>query len=107
LDRDGRLTLQLDKEFPDIFFGLSEEVMQQGAELRTNDGANWKPDRVLRHGLGAGEGISFFFLRQVDGQPMLTPKTKRVEFRVAGRMKNTLKARFKLNEMTIDEQPDY
>ena len=92
---------------PDIFSGLSEEELLQAAELRIDRGRRLKPGKVQRHGLGAGEGISFFFPRQVDGQPTLPPGTKQVEFRFEGRMGSKLKARFKLNEMTINDQPDY
>lgn len=103
----GHPTAQLPSETPDIFSGLSEEELLQAAELRIDRGRRLKPGKVQRHGLGAGEGISFFFPRAVDGQPTLPPDTKWVEFRVEGRMKNTLKARFKLKEMNFEGHSDY
>ena len=85
----------------DILASLTEEELLNAAELRTNRKLRLKPDKVLRHGKGAGEGVSFFFPRQTNGQPPLSPKTKWVEFRFKGKLGNQLKARFKLNEMQL------
>ena len=91
----------------DILGSLNEDELLKASELRTNRKLRLKPDKVLRHGRGAGEGISFFFPRQTNGQPLLSPKTKWVEFRFKGKLGNQLKARFKLKEMQLAGQPDY
>ena len=92
---------------PDIFAGLSEEELSDRAELRTNRKQRLKPDRVLRHGLGTSEGVSFFFPRQHDGQAVLSEGAKWVEFSFRSKKGDKLKARFKLAGMQLDAQPDY
>jgi len=107
LDENGNPTINIETEKNDILAGWSEEELLKAAELRTNRKLRFKPDKVLRHGKGAGEGVSFFFPRQTNGQPLLSSKTKWVEFRFKGKLGNQLKARFKLKEMQLAGQPDY
>ncbi len=92
---------------PDIFAGLSEEELSDRAELRTSRKLRLSPERVLRHGLGTSEGVSFFFPRQYDGQAVLPEGTKWVEFTFRSEKGDKLKARFKLADMQLDAQPDY
>lgn len=106
-DQSGRPMRDEPPRVPDIFAGLSEEELSDRAELRTNRKQRLKPDRVLRHGLGASEGISFFFPRQYDGQAVLPEGTKWVEFSFRSKKGDKLKARFKLAGMQLDAQPDY
>lgn len=100
-------TTETETKIGDILGSLTEEELLKASELRTNRKLRLKPDKVLRHGKGAGEGVSFFFPRQTNGQPLLSPKTKWLEFRFKGKLGNQLKARFKLNEMQLAGQPDY
>ena len=106
-DENGYPTINIETEKNDILASLTEEELLNAAELRTNRKLRLKPDKFLRHGKGAGEGVSFFFPRQTNGQPLLSPKTKWVEFRFKGKLGNQLKARFKLNEMQLAGQPAY
>ena len=106
-DQMGRPMRDEPPHVPDIFAGLSEEELSDRAELRTNRKQRLKPDRVLRHGLGTGEGVSFFFPRQRDGQAVLPEGTKWVELFFRSEKGDRLKARFKLANMQLDAQPDY
>jgi len=92
---------------PDLFAGMSPEELKARAELRTSGKLRLKPDRALRHGLGAGEGISFFFPRQAEGKPALPPGTEWAEFVFEGVTGTELKVKFKLKEMQVNGQPDY
>jgi hypothetical protein len=90
---------------PDVFAGLNPDELRARAELRTAKKLRLKPDRAVRHGLGAGEGVSFFFPRRQDGQETLPPGTDWAEFVFAGG--GELKVKFKLKEMQAHGQPDY
>lgn len=92
---------------PDLFAGLKPEELQARAELRTAGKLRLKPDRTLRHGLGAGEGISFFFPRRQNGQETLPAGTDWAEFVFTGVRGVELKAKFKLKEMQVAGRPDY
>jgi hypothetical protein len=89
----------------DLFAGLNPDELRARAELRTAKKLRLKPDRAVRHGLGAGEGVSFFFPRRQDGQETLPPGTDWAEFVFAG--SGELKVKFKLKEMQAHGQPDY
>lgn len=91
----------------DTFAGLDEEELLERTELRTSRKLRLKPDRVLRHGLGTSEGVSFFFPRRLNGQPTLTSDTEWVEFSFRSEKGDKLKARFKLTDMQTDGQRDY
>ncbi len=90
---------------PDLFAGLNSDELRARAELRTAKKLRLKPDRVVRHGLGASEGISFFFPRVQDGQEALPAGTEWAEFVFAGG--GELKVKFKLKEMQVNGKPDY
>ena len=90
---------------PDLFAGLKPDELRARAELRTAKKLRLKPDRALRHGLGASEGISFFFPRRQDGQETLPAGTDWAEFVFASG--GELKVKFKLKEMQVNGKPDY
>ncbi len=106
-DQSGRPMRDEPPRVPDIFAGLSEEKLSDRAELRTSRKLRLRPERVLRHGLGASEGVSFFFPRQYDGQAVLPEGAKWAEFSFRSEKGDKLKARFKLAGMRLDAQPDY
>ncbi len=106
-DQSGRPMRDDPPRVPDIFAGLSEEELSDRAELRTNRKQRLKPDRVLRHGLGTSEGVSFFFPRQYDGQAVLPEGTKWVEFSFRSEKGDKLKTRFKLADMQTNSDADY
>lgn len=107
MDQDGRLRRDTPPQVSDIFAGLSAEQLQAAAELRTSEKLRVKPDRVVRHGLGASEGISFYFPRQADGKEMLPPGTEWAEFVFSSAENPDLKAKFKLDKMQVDGRADY
>ncbi|MFQ5927299.1 MAG: hypothetical protein ACE5MH_07685 [Terriglobia bacterium] len=107
VDEMGRPRHDSPPQVADIFAGLSEEELRERAELRSNRGLRLKPDRVLRHGIGAGEGISFFFPRQHQGRPSLPAGTAWAELRFKSKKGDTLKARFQLSALQVNGQPDY
>ncbi|MBI2955934.1 MAG: hypothetical protein HYY26_01345 [Acidobacteria bacterium] len=91
----------------DLFAGLSDDELRARAQLHTAKKIALPPARVLRHGVGAGEGISFFFPRSSQSAAALAPDTAWAEFAFTGRRGDKLKARFKLREMQINGRPDY
>jgi len=103
VDEAGRPLPDEPAKLADIFAGLSEEELRDRAELRTSGKLRLKPDRVLRHGVGTSEGVSFFFPRRHNGQPTLTSETKWAEFSFRSKKDDNLKARFQLANM----HPDY
>jgi hypothetical protein len=90
---------------PDLFAGLNPDELRARAELRTAKKLRLKPDRAVRHGLGAGEGVSFFFPHRQDGQETLPAGTDWAEFVFAGG--GELKVKFKLKEMQVNGKADY
>ena len=106
-DEEGRPYRDRPPQVSDLFAGFSPEQLGERAELRTSNKTRWKPERVLRHGIGLGEGISFYFPRQQAGEPALPPGTKWVEFVFRGPMGNELKVKFELRKMQVNSQPDY
>ena len=106
-DEAGRPVRDEPPQVADVFVGLSDEELRDRAQLRIGNNANVKPERALRHGVGTSEGISFFFPRQRNGRPTLTPNTQWVEFSFQGKKGDRLKVRFKLAEMQIAGRPDY
>lgn len=107
LDQTNRPIQEQPAVVADLFAGLSEEELRARAELVTARKLRLKPDRVLRHGMGTSEGISFFFPRQWSGAATLPAGTGWAEFVFAGVKGDKLKVRFKLNEMRVRGQPDY
>ena len=91
----------------DLFAGLSEEELRARAELRLAGGGQLKAERAQRHGLGASEGISFFFPRTAGGRPVVSAKTSWAEFQFRSPDRITLKARFKTGEMKAGGRPDF
>lgn len=89
---------------PDLFAGLNPDELRARAELRTAKKLRLKPARVVRHGVGASEGISFFFPRLQDGQETLPAGTEWAEFVFASG--GELKVKFKLKEMQVNGQAD-
>lgn len=106
-DQSGRPMRDEPPRVPDLFAGLSEEEVRDRTELRTSRKLRLRPERVLRHGLGTSEGVSFFFPRRYNGQPVLPKNTKWVEFSFRSEKGDKLKARFNLADMQLDAQPDY
>ena len=91
----------------DIFAGLGEEELKARATLTTARKLQLKPARAVRHGVGTGEGISFFFPREINGAATLPAGTAWAEFVFQGPKGDKLKARFKMKEMTYQEKQDY
>lgn len=106
-DESGRPVRDLPPTAADIFAGLSEEELRERAQLRPAGGPGLKPDRALRHGLGASEGVSLYFPRQQNGRPTLPAGTKRAEFIFEGPRGDKLKVKFNLTEMRVGGRPDY
>ncbi len=106
VDEAGRPVTQEAVTIGDIFQGLSEEELRGRAELRTEGGGRVLPERVQRHGLGTGEGITFFFPRAANGQATVPPAAAWAEFVFTSPKKETLKARFRLKEMVMAGRPD-
>ncbi|MGH9787260.1 MAG: hypothetical protein ACRD4U_00980 [Candidatus Acidiferrales bacterium] len=106
-DPERPLERQPPPKIPDLFAGLGEEELKARATLVTARKLQVKPARAVRHGLGTGEGISFFFPREVNGASTLPPGTAWAEFVFEGRKGDKLKARFKMKEMTYQGKQDY
>lgn len=106
-DEAGRPVRDEPPQVADIFAGLSEQELCDRAELRLGKKMKVKPERARRHGVGTSEGISFFFPRQRNGGPALTPNTQWVEFSFQGKKDDKLKVHFKLAEMQFAGQRDY
>ncbi len=106
-DRSGRPVYDEAPKVPDIFAGLAEEELKGRATLTTARKVQLKPARAVRHGLGASEGITFFFPRTVNGAATLPPGTVWAEFSFEGRRGDKLKARFKMKEMVFQGKQDY
>lgn len=106
-DESGRLVRQRPPSVSDIFAGLGEDELKARAELHTAGKLRLKPERVARHGVGASEGISFFFPRQQDDQPTLPPETEWAEFVFEGVKGDKLKAKFKLKDLQRKGERDY
>ena len=107
VDEHGRPTSEALLVARDLFAGLSGEELRAGAELRLASGGQLKAERAQRHGLGASEGVSFFFPRTAGGRPTLTTKTAWAEFQFRSSNHITLKARFKTGEMQAGGRPDF
>ncbi|MFQ5664352.1 MAG: hypothetical protein ACE5HL_11020 [Terriglobia bacterium] len=106
-DETGRPVRELPPQVADVFAGLDAEGLRARAELRIGRRRRLKPERVLRHGLGASEGVSFFFPRQENGRTTLPADTKWAEFVFVGEKGDKLKAKFKFKEMRVAGRPDY
>jgi len=106
-DEMGRPVYDEAPRVADILTGLSETELKEHAELVTPAKLRVKPERAQRHGLGTGEGVSFFFPRSVDGRPTLPAGTTWAEFVFEGRREDKLKARFNLREMNYQGKADY
>lgn len=103
----GRPVRDTPPKVADIFAGLSEEELRARTELNVMGKLRLKPERVLRRGTGAGEGISFFFPRRQEGRETLPAGTAWAEFVFESAKAEKLKARFKLKEMQAGGRPDY
>lgn len=106
-DQVGRPTYDEAPQVADIFAGLGEEELKARATLSTARKLQLKPTRAVRHGIGTGEGISFFFPRTVNGAPALPAGTAWAEFIFERRKGEKLKARFKMKEMVYQGKADY
>lgn len=84
-----------------LFQGLPESELVERAKLQSDQKLAFKPVRVLRHGLGAGAALSFFFPRR----PNLPPHTQWAEFVFNRARGETLKAKFKFRDMHAEGQP--
>lgn len=85
---------------------LTRQALLQGAELRTSGKLQMKPDRILRHGLGAGAAVSFLFPRELNGERTLSPQTQWAEFRFDDGRGGKLKARFDFDKMKVEQRGD-
>jgi hypothetical protein len=106
-DEVGRPTYDEAPKVGDIFAGLDEAALKERATLTTARKLQLKPARVVRHGIGTAEGISFFFPRDVNGGPTLPAGTAWAEFVLEGRKRDKLKARFKMKDMVYQGKADY
>lgn len=87
--------------------GLTDAQLLARARLVSSAKRTVGPARVGRHGVGAGEAVSFYFPRTIQGQPTLEAQTKWAEFSLESVLGDKLKARFKLSEMRVNDQLDY
>jgi hypothetical protein len=106
-DEVGRPTYDEAPRVADLFAGLDEAALKERATLTTARKAQLRPTRVARHGVGTGEGISFFFPRELNGAPTLPAGTAWAEFVLEGRKGDKLKARFKMKDMVYQGKQDY
>ncbi|HXE75364.1 MAG TPA: hypothetical protein VNN18_06995 [Candidatus Xenobia bacterium] len=106
-DEMGRPVYDEAPRVADILSGLDDAELKERAELATSAKLRLKPEKVMRHGVGTGEGFSFFFPRTVDGRETLPPGTAWAEFVFEGRRKDKMKARFNLKEMIYQGKQDY
>ena len=90
-----------------LWTSLDDSQLAGRTKLTTSDKREARPARVVRHGVGAGEAISFYFPRTIQGQPAPGAQTKWVEFSLESRYGDRLKVRFKLGEMQVNGRPDY
>lgn len=107
VDEGGRPVREAPASAPDLLSAMNDTELAGAAELRLSGHRRMKPTKVQRHGLGAGAGVTFFFPRQQDGRPTLTPKDERVEFVLQGKLGSELKAKFDLRDMRVAGRPDY
>lgn len=107
VDESGNPVREPEATAPDLFAVLSEEEMKERAELRIRKRERLAPERVVRHGLGASAGVSFFFPRQQQGRPTLAPEDGEAEFVFKGPHGSELKVKFRLAEMRRAGQSDY
>ncbi len=106
-DEMGRPLYDEAPRVADILAGLNEAELKEHAELVTPGKQRLKPARAARHGLGTGEGVSFFFPRTADGRATLPTGTAWAEFVFVGRRGDKVKARFNLREMMYQGKADY
>lgn len=91
----------------DLLAGFTEAELRERATLESSAKLRLKPASAVRHGVGASEGVSFFFTRLESGRPALPPGTAWAEFVFEGREGESIKARFRLKEMRFEGRPDY
>jgi len=89
-----------------VFAGLSEAELAARATLRTGKKKTVAAERVVRHGSGAGEAVSFCFPRELNGQATLAG-AESVEFEFESPAGDKLKHKFKLKEMQAGGKPDF
>jgi len=106
-DEMGRRVYDAAPRVADIFAGLKDEELKEHGELVTSAKLRLKPERALRHGLGTGEGVTFFFPRTAEGRATLPAGTAWAEFVFEGRKGDKLKAKFNLREMVYQGKQDY
>ena len=106
-DEMGRPIYDEAPRVADLLAGMKEEELKEHAELVTSSKQRLKPARAVRHGMGTGEGVSFFFPRTADGRATLPAGTTWAEFVFVGRRGDKVKARFNLREMVYQGKSDY
>jgi len=85
----------------ELFARFKAVELRERAELKAEHGAPAKPTLVLRTGVGANAAVHFYFPRQVNEQPLLTPGDTWVEFRFRGRHTAELKVKFRLSDIGL------
>jgi len=89
-----------------VFAGLSEPELLARATLRAGKKQTLAAERVVRHGSGAAESVSFYFPRERNGQATLAG-AEWAEFEFESPLGDTLKHKFKLKEMQTGGKADY
>ncbi|MGH9814104.1 MAG: hypothetical protein ACRD4T_13310, partial [Candidatus Acidiferrales bacterium] len=89
-----------------VFAGLNDADLLARAVLRTGKKQTLAAERVVRHGSGAAESVSFYFPREMNGQATLAGADT-AEFEFESPLGDKLKHKFKLKEMQSGGKADY
>lgn len=89
-----------------VFAGLNDADLLARAVLRTGKKQTLAAERVVRHGSGAAESVSFYFPREMNGQATLAG-AEWAEFEFESPLGDKLKHKFKLKEMQSGGKADY
>jgi hypothetical protein len=85
------------------FRGIAPEVLRESAYLLLKPGGKRIP--ALKANVGLTDGAIFYFPRTHDGEPIIGPGVKKVEFRCKTNF-GGLRADFDLGKMVRDGKPD-
>lgn len=89
----------------DLFARFKATELRERAQLKTSRRRSVHAEQVLRTGVGATAAVHFYFPRQVEAAPLLTPREEWVEFSFTGRYSATLKVKFKKQALPLADGP--
>jgi len=105
------LTVRMAKPPPEpalpVWASANDEELRGRARLTTSEKRTVAPAGVVRHGVGAGAAVSFYFPRALEGQPLLSAETKWAELVLESLLGDKLKVKFNLKDMQAGGRPDY